>query len=119
MRHSSRFDPGQVVHRTSSHGGAGRGHGQGAGVSSGIAGGGAWHVSGVYDPFAMAKEYPDRWAAYIRRFYPGDAQVMAHFHVCEKTARKWRRGEMGCRAHHQSLALLTHGQEAFDMLVRP
>jgi len=118
MKHSSRLRPGLVVHAMSSHAPARPRQPQESGFLSGEAAG-DWRVSGVFDPHAMAQDYPARWASYIRRFYPDDRAVMWHFDVCERTAQKWRRGEMGCRAHHQSVALLTHGQDAFDMLVRP
>ncbi|GAA5073584.1 hypothetical protein N0B44_15700 [Roseibacterium beibuensis] len=89
------------------------------GLQTRLLSGPQYRAAPVVDPHDMAAEFPTRWAAYIRRFYPDDRMVVMQFGVSERTARKWRAGEMGCRAHHQSVALLTHGEDAFDMLVKP
>jgi hypothetical protein len=103
---SSQNTPAVVINFTSASPGAG--HAQSA-LS--------FQPSGAVDPHLIAYEQPERWAAYLNECYPRDHQVMRLFGVSSTTVRKWRAAEMGCRATHLQVALLTDGQRAYDRLV--
>lgn len=85
--------------------------GQSAPSGAGHASGGLSGAAPVLDPFRVASEEPVRWAAYINAYFPqSDAQVMAAFGVCEKTARLWRQADRAPRSHQRTLAERMHGR---------
>lgn len=69
------------------------------------------------DVWAVAKQFPARWAIFMHEVYGGDvARIMLDFGVCERTARKWVRGEGGVNSRHSTVAQLEH-PEAYAQLV--
>lgn len=70
----------------------------------------------AYDPYAVARDFPRRWQAYIRANYRSIAHVTQVFEVSERTARKWWAGENGANGGHVAIAVNEHPEEAPLML---
>lgn len=69
-----------------------------------------------YDPHAVAKEFPERWAGYIRELYTDPIHVQHIFRVSERTAYRWWKGEGGAKGSHVAIAVREHPAEAPLML---
>lgn len=62
------------------------------------------HVSAV-DVWKVANEFPARWAEFLRVAYHSDLILIQNtFRVCERTARRWLKGNGGVRAPHHVVA---------------
>jgi len=69
------------------------------------------------DPHRMAIEQPALWAKYINAMWPHDGVIIDLFQVDARTVRNWRKGAFAPRAHHMKIALQSHPQEAWTMLI--
>jgi len=68
------------------------------------------------DPHAIAKEFPERWMAYIRATNSSPLQVQMRFQVSERTAYRWWKGQGGAKGSHVAMAVRAHPVEAPAML---
>lgn len=59
---------------------------------------------GALDPYRVARDFPQRWSAYIRGRHRDLSEVCRAFGVCERTARKWWTGETGANARQLVMA---------------
>lgn len=68
------------------------------------------------NPHQVHREFPDRWAQYIRTNYQDLHHVMRVFWVSERTARKWWSGETGASGGYVAIAVNEHPVAAPRML---
>lgn len=59
---------------------------------------------GPVDPYRVARDFPERWSAYIRAQFRDLGDVCRTFGVCERTARKWWTAETGANARQLVIA---------------
>ena len=69
-----------------------------------------------YNPYQIARGFPDRWQAYIRASFRSIGHVARTFDVSEKTARNWWNGKTGARGAHVAIAVNEHPDTAPTML---
>ncbi|QFT81187.1 hypothetical protein FIU89_11255 [Roseovarius sp. THAF27] len=77
------------------------------------------HKSGpvaVFDPHQVHREFPERWSRFIRSHYSDLRHVQDRFHVSERTARKWWKGESGAGGGYVAIAVNDHPLAAPRML---
>ena len=86
-----------------------------SGFGSGLAAG-LWSGVGPCDPHEVQRLFPDQWKGYLRAHFRGIAQVVALFHVSERTARKWWNGEVDPGGHYVAIACRVHPETAPKML---
>lgn len=60
------------------------------------------------DPHRVAREWPERWSAYVRAHFRSTAEVCYLFSVDDRTARKWWNAEGGARGDKVVLAASMH-----------
>lgn len=68
------------------------------------------------DPFAIAKDFPDRWARFIQSICHSPLQVQWMFRVSERTAYRWWNGKGGAHGHHVVFAMQANPALAQDIL---
>lgn len=73
-------------------------------------------VGKPYDAFAVRRDFPERWQAYIRANFRNLGHVQKVFGVCERTARKWWDGETGVNGGFIAIAVNEHPVAAPRML---
>lgn len=69
------------------------------------------------DPWSIARDFPDRWRAYLRAHFRNHTQVAAAFEVTERAARKWWEGDGACNGAKVVVALRLHPDTAPAMLL--
>lgn len=112
---SSKVWDGDAVHRGQpSHSAFSR---RAGGDQSGDFPGPAVSLGHRVDPHAEAVAWPGRWSAYLRATFRTYHDVARAFHVSERTATTWWRGETGCKAPHLVVALKTDPERATEMLL--
>lgn len=70
----------------------------------------------AYDPHQVHRDFPVRWQHYIRANFRNLRHVQQVFGVCERTARKWWKGETGANGGHVAIAVNEHPVAAPRML---
>lgn len=70
----------------------------------------------VFDPYRIARDFPERWQAYLHAHFRNPTHVARVFFVSEPAARKWWEGKGSCHADKAAIAVALHPRVALDML---
>lgn len=94
---------GRVIPFPGKHGGAGRS--ASTGFLSGQMSQRPGQMSAADVPDAVAREFQDRWSAWLRATHANPSQVAAAFGVDRRAAERWWSGEGSCNARYLAAAL--------------